>query len=75
MKSDNPISPNRTIASPPRALLPISVTVPNALNITGLGRTKFYELIAEGRIKTLKIGTRTLVVYESLRALIEGGAP
>jgi excisionase family DNA binding protein len=49
---------------------PITVTVPVALAITGIGRTKFYELVKDGRIRTLKIGTRTLVVYASLEALV-----
>ena len=31
---------------------PITVTVNAALDLTGLGRTKFYELIQSGVIKT-----------------------
>lgn len=51
---------------------PLSVTVPTALAITGLGRTKLYALIAEGRVKTVKVGSRTLVNYASLEALTAG---
>jgi excisionase family DNA binding protein len=50
---------------------PVTVTVPTALRLTGLGRTKFYELINEGRIKTVTVGRRRLVVYSSLEALAE----
>ena len=53
---------------------PLSVTVPTALAITQLGRTKFYELVNNGRIKTVKVGSRTLVNYASLEALATGEA-
>lgn len=51
------------------SLKPITVTVPTALAVTGLGRTKFYELVKQGRIRTVAIGRRTLVVYASLEEL------
>ena len=50
-------------------LKPIMVTVATALAVTGLGRTKFYELVKEGRIRTRGIGRRTLVVYADLERL------
>jgi len=48
---------------------PITVTVNDGLGLTGLGRTKFYELINDGQIKTIKVGKRRLVVYSSLEEL------
>ena len=51
------------------SLKPITVTVATALAVTGLGRTKFYELVKQGRIRTVPIGRRTLVVYASLEEL------
>ena len=50
-------------------LKPIMVTVAMALAVTGLGRTKFYELVKEGLIRTRGIGRRTLVVYADLESL------
>ena len=50
-------------------LKPITVTVATALAVTGLGRTKFYELVKQGRIRTRGIGRRTLVVYADLESL------
>jgi hypothetical protein len=35
-----------------------------------LGRTKTYEEIGAGRVQTRKFGTRTLIVVDSLVALI-----
>jgi len=48
---------------------PIFVSVREGEKAINLGHTKFYELIKTGRIKTVKIGTRTLVVYSSLMEL------
>jgi excisionase family DNA binding protein len=53
------------------ALKPITVTVTTALAVTGLGRTKFYELVKEGRIRTIAIGRRTLVIFADLEKLAE----
>lgn len=50
-------------------LKPVTVTINTALEVTGLGRTKLYELIAQGIIKTITIGRRRLVVFSSLEEL------
>lgn len=49
---------------------PLTVTIEGAKSATGLGKTKLYALIGEGKIKTVKIGTRTLVRVDSLRDLV-----
>ena len=51
---------------------PLSYTIDGAMRATGLGRSKIYRLIEEGRLAKCKIGTRTLILAASLRALIEG---
>ena len=50
---------------------PISVRIPEACRLTGIGRSKLYELIAEGRIEVVKVGAMTLVPYASLKDLID----
>jgi len=50
-------------------LKPITVTIPTALSLSGIGRTKFYELIHEGKIKTVIVGRRRLVIFSSLEEL------
>lgn len=50
-------------------LKPITITINEALRVSGLGRTKLYELIGSGRLKTITVGRRRLVVYASLEAL------
>ena len=45
----------------------IAYTVRDACNATGVGRTTLYGLIAAGRVRAMKAGTRTLIEAESLR--------
>jgi excisionase family DNA binding protein len=40
----------------------------------GIGRTKVYELINDGTLRTVKVGGRRLILADSLEALIDGGA-
>jgi excisionase family DNA binding protein len=47
-----------------------SCTILEACSATGLSRSKLYEEIAAGRIKTAKVGGRSLVVVASLLSLI-----
>ena len=47
------------------------LTVKEALKHLRIGRTKFYALISEGKIRTVKIGKRTLLDPEDLKQFIE----
>lgn len=49
---------------------PVTVTIDDAKKAIGIGHTKLYELINEGRLETVKIGRRTLVKTASIRALV-----
>jgi excisionase family DNA binding protein len=49
----------------------LCVSIPETKNLLGVGRTKIYELINEGRLEVVKIGRRTLVKTASIRALVE----
>ncbi len=51
----------------------LAYTIAEACHAVGIGRTKLYELIGEGRVETRKIGARTVIPAESLRALIGSG--
>jgi hypothetical protein len=52
----------------------VSCTIAEACQASGLGRSKLYEEIAAGRVKTTKIGRRTLIIVPSLLQLIEPAA-
>lgn len=47
---------------------PLTVTVPDALRYSGLGRTKLYEMIANHEIASVLVGTRRLIIFASLKA-------
>lgn len=48
-----------------------NVTVAEAIQRFGIARTKLYELIREGDIEAVKLGRRTLIRAESVRAFID----
>lgn len=52
----------------------IAVSINDAARALGLGRTSIYSLINEGKLEARKLGRRTLVTTESIRALIDRAA-
>jgi excisionase family DNA binding protein len=55
---------------------PLTVSVKTACKLVGVGNTTMWELIKEGRVKTVRIGRRRLIIYASLEMLLvsEAGA-
>jgi hypothetical protein len=51
-------------------LKPLTVTVKQALSLSGLGCSTIYQLMADGTLTRRKIGHRTLITYESLERLL-----
>ncbi|MDE2301698.1 MAG: helix-turn-helix domain-containing protein [Sphingomonadales bacterium] len=51
---------------------PLAYSVSEACRVSTLGKTRLYQLISEGRLEARKIGSRTLIPADSLRALIAG---
>lgn len=49
----------------------ISVRIPQAVQLTGLSRSRIYELMKEGEIEFVKVGNSTLILTESLRHFID----
>jgi len=50
---------------------PLAVRVRDACRLTGIGRSKLYELIAAGEIRTIKVGSITLVPFAALQQFLE----
>ena len=48
----------------------LTYTVAEACRVSGVGKTKLYELIQHGQIEARKLGCRTLVSASSLRAFL-----
>ena len=62
--------------SEPRGLpQPISVRIPEAVRLTGLSRSRIYELMKAGSIEHVKVGSSTLILFESLRGFVESRRP
>ena len=68
--SGRPRSPVLQVAPSPRepALL---LKVEDAARLLGVGRTTFFELISQGRIQTVRVGRRRLVVRAGLERFVE----
>ena len=49
---------------------PLTVRIREACRMTGIGRSKFYELIQEGSIEVIKVGGMTLVPIAELEAFL-----
>lgn len=53
-----------------RKIEPLTVRVATAVRITGLSRSRIYELIQSGDLETIKVGRATLIHFRSLKALV-----
>ena len=51
---------------------PLTVRISTAVRITGLSRSRIYELIQSGDLEVVKVGRATLIQYGSLKALVVG---
>lgn len=63
-----PVSPQPP--PPPKELPPakLTFTMKEAATAMGVGKTTLYAAIADGRLRALKLGNRTLIPAESLHA-------
>ena len=52
---------------------PLAVKISCAHELLGVSRTTIYGLISKGKIATVKIGKRRLVILASLKAFLEQG--
>jgi excisionase family DNA binding protein len=54
----------------PEGARPLAVPVKTACKLVGVGNTTMWALIKTGRVKTVSIGRRRLVIYASLESLL-----
>jgi len=47
----------------------LTVRISTAVQLTGISRSRLYELIQSGELETVKVGRSTLIPYKSLKAL------
>ena len=53
---------------PPSSL---TVRIADATKMLGIGRSKLYQLIGDGELETIKLGAATLIIVNSIHALVE----
>lgn len=51
-------------------IIPLAVTIPNAVGITGLSRTSIYEALKRGDLSARKAGRRTLIPMADLQSFM-----
>ena len=57
-----------------RPIQPLAYTVPALCAAAGIGRSRLYEDVAAGRLRTFKLGTRTLIRAEDARRWLDSYA-
>jgi excisionase family DNA binding protein len=50
---------------------PLSVDIAAACGLTGLGRSKLYELLGNGEIPSVKIGRRRIITVSAIREFLD----
>jgi hypothetical protein len=66
---------NKSLPGELAGAAPITVTIPEAVRLSGLSRSEIYRRLADQSIQAVKSGTRTLIVMDSLRAHLAGLRP
>jgi len=49
----------------------ITATIPEFRRLSGIGRSRIYELLDAGEIESIYLGARRLILIDSYRRLIE----
>lgn len=52
----------------------LGYSIREACEATSLGKTTIYSHIAAGKLRTVRVGGRTIIPADSLHALLEGEA-
>jgi excisionase family DNA binding protein len=64
----------RPAGSGKRMADPLAVSILEAARLTSLCRSTIYVLLAEGKLRSIKVGGRHLVDYPSIKELMRTGA-
>jgi hypothetical protein len=52
---------------------PLAYDIATASRVSSIGKTRLYELIAQNKLATAKIGKRRVILADSLRQLLVEG--
>lgn len=70
--SHPPIAPMFGASVGDATLEPLTIRISAAVRLSGLSRSRIYELIQSGDLETHKVGRTTLIPYRSLKHLVTG---
>ena len=70
--SHPPIAPMFGTSAGDATLEPLTIRISAAVRLSGLSRSRIYELIQSGDLETHKVGRTTLIPYRSLKHLVTG---
>ena len=70
--SRRPVELGEPVAAAGTALEPLTIRVSAAVRLSGLSRSRIYELIQSGDLEIHKVGRTTLIPYRSLKHLVTG---
>lgn len=70
-----PAQNRRAVLLSSTAPLPAFAVIPKTCELTGLSRSRLYELIGAGAVRAVKAGTRTLVDIASVVAYLHALPP
>ncbi|UDF04855.1 helix-turn-helix domain-containing protein [Asticcacaulis sp. AND118] len=60
---------------PPVILQKLAYSIPEAMEVTGLGRTFLYDQMSIGALKSRKLGGRRVILREDLVEFLNSSAP
>lgn len=55
-------------------ITPLAHSVPVAARLLGIGHSKAWALIAQGKIRAIRLGRRTLIPAREIERVLENGA-
>lgn len=51
--------------------LPLALSIADVCKATGIGRTTIFNAIRDGKLRAVKLGNRTLIRAEDLKAFLD----
>jgi excisionase family DNA binding protein len=61
----------RLVTPPSQSVEPLLLSAQDAFRLIGLGRDSGYELIAQGRLRSIRLGRRVLVSRAECEAFVQ----
>lgn len=53
---------------------PYALTIDNAARFSGLSRSRIYELMGAGDLKSFKVGSRRMIMLDDMKAFLDQAA-